>query len=191
MDKNYKQRVKRFFNKEGFYIVLLLCICITAIVATISFKKSHNVKETSKIENIQEGDQTLYVEYYEDVNKFFKDINETRDGVKKQLDYLKELKNTVQNRDPINMDEAINKGEEFLILQEIWQNRPDIYTYNEKLREIEFGMNDVVNSISSVYYNLFNMETEEDVEMLINACDDALMYFDNIADIDFEEYVMK
>ena len=54
MDKNYKQRAKRFFNKEGFYIVLLLCICITAIVATISFKKSHSVKETSKIENIQE-----------------------------------------------------------------------------------------------------------------------------------------
>lgn len=45
MDKNYKQRAKRFFKKEGFYIVLFLCICITATVATISFKKSNDMKE--------------------------------------------------------------------------------------------------------------------------------------------------
>ena len=56
MDKNYKQRAKRFFKKEGFYIVLFLCICITATVATISFKKSNDLKETSKIENIDNGD---------------------------------------------------------------------------------------------------------------------------------------
>ncbi|MFQ7001100.1 MAG: peptidoglycan DD-metalloendopeptidase family protein [Clostridium sp.] len=54
MDKNYKQRAKRFFKKEGFYIVLFLCICITATVATISFKKSNDLKETSKIENIED-----------------------------------------------------------------------------------------------------------------------------------------
>lgn len=172
---------------------ILISLLIGASLLVGCSTNTVEVKElgANEIENIQEGDQTLYVENYEDVNKFFKDINETRDGVKKQLDYLKELKNTVQNHDPINLDEVIDKGEEFLILQKRWQNRPDIYTYNENLREIEFGMNDVVNSISSVYYNLFNMETEEDAKMLINACDDALMYFDNIADIDFEEYVMK
>ena len=172
-------------------ILISLLIGVSLLVGCST--NTVEVKElgTNKIENIQEDDQTLYVECYEDVNKFFKDINETRDGAKKQLDYLKELKNTVQNRDPINMDEAIDKSEEFLILQEIWSNRPDIYTYNEKLREIEFGMNDVVNSISSVYYNLFNMVTDEDAEKLIKSCDNALVYFYNIADIDFEEYVMK
>ena len=172
---------------------ILISLLIGASLLVGCSTNTVEVKElgTNEIENIQEGDQALYVENYEDVYKFFNVINETRDGVKKQLDYLKELKNTVYNRDPINLGEAYDKGGEFLILQEIWHNRPDIYTYNEKLREIEFGMNDVVNSISSVYYNLFNMETEEDAKMLINACDDALMYFDNIADIDFEEYVMK
>ena len=172
---------------------ILISLLIGASLLVGCSTNTVEIKElgTNKIENIQEGDQTLYVENYEDVDKFFKDINETRDGAKKQLDYLKELKNTVQNRDPISLDEAYDKGEEFLILQERWHNRPDIYTYNEKLREIEFGMNDVVNSISSVYYNLFNMVTDEDAEKLIKACDNALMYFDNIADIDFKEYVMK
>ena len=172
-------------------ILISLLIGVSLLVGCST--NTVEVKElgANKIEDIQEGDQTLYVECYEDVNKFFKDINETRDGAKEQLDYLKKLKDTAYNRNPINMDEAMDKGEEFLILQEIWNSRADIYTYNEKLREIEFGMNDVINSISSVYYNLFNMKTDEDVENLINACDNALVYFDNIADIDFEEYVME
>ena len=32
---------------------------------------------------------------------------------------------------------------------------------------------------------------DEDAEKLIKSCDNALVYFYNIADIDFEEYVMK
>ena len=56
MDKNYKQRAKRFFKKEGFYIVLFLCICITATVATISFKKSNDMKETSKMQNAERAE---------------------------------------------------------------------------------------------------------------------------------------
>lgn len=40
MDKNYKQKVKDFFKKEGFYVVLFLCLCIVTTVAAISFKKA-------------------------------------------------------------------------------------------------------------------------------------------------------
>lgn len=172
-------------------ILISLLIGVSLLVGCST--NTVEVKElgANEIEDIQEGDQTLYVECYEDVNKFFKDINETRDGAKEQLDYLKELKDIVINRDPINMGEAMDKGEEFLILQELWCSRPDIYTYNEKLREIEFGMNDLINSINIVYCNLFNMKTDEDAERLINSCDDALDYFDDIADINFEKYVMK
>ena len=59
MDKNYKQRAKGFFKKEGFYIVLFLCLCITAIAATISFNKSNKLKETSEVENIQNEEETI------------------------------------------------------------------------------------------------------------------------------------
>ena len=54
MDKNYKQKVKSFFKKEGFYLVLFLCLCIITAIATLSFKKSNDKEQASKIENTQE-----------------------------------------------------------------------------------------------------------------------------------------
>lgn len=56
MDKNYKQKVKSFFKKEGFYLVLFLCLCIITAVATVSFKKSNDKEQGSKIENTQEAE---------------------------------------------------------------------------------------------------------------------------------------
>lgn len=42
MQTNYKQKVKDFFRKEGFYVVLFLCICLVATGAAISYKQSKN-----------------------------------------------------------------------------------------------------------------------------------------------------
>ena len=51
MDKKYKQKVKEFFRKEGFYLVLFLCLCLVATVITISYKisnKSITQKEVTR-----------------------------------------------------------------------------------------------------------------------------------------------
>lgn len=57
MDKNLKNKVKDFFRKEGFYIVLFLCICIIATVTAISYKMSNS--NTKPKNNATEEELTL------------------------------------------------------------------------------------------------------------------------------------
>lgn len=52
MDKNFKQKVKDFFKKEGFFVVLFLCLCVVTMVAAITIKKA-NVEDTPSIESTQ------------------------------------------------------------------------------------------------------------------------------------------
>lgn len=51
MDKNYKQKAKDFFRKEGFYLVLFICLCIITTVATVAIKKARDSQSQSKIED--------------------------------------------------------------------------------------------------------------------------------------------
>lgn len=60
MDKNYKQKIKDFFRKEGFYIVLFLCLCIVTTVAAVSLKKAKNIESQSSIEK-EENEVSLNV----------------------------------------------------------------------------------------------------------------------------------
>ena len=59
MKTNYKQRIKDFFRKEGFYVVLFLCICMVATVTAISYKqsKSNSVDTNAPIEDNDENDE--------------------------------------------------------------------------------------------------------------------------------------
>ncbi|GAB6169233.1 M23 family metallopeptidase [Clostridium carnis] len=47
MDQNKKNKVKDFFRKEGFYLVLFLCLCVVATVAVVTTKKN-KLSEQSK-----------------------------------------------------------------------------------------------------------------------------------------------
>ena len=49
MDKKYKQKVKEFFRKEGFYVVLFLCLCLVATVTAISYKVSNKNNTQTEI----------------------------------------------------------------------------------------------------------------------------------------------
>jgi len=51
MDKNYKRKVKDFFRKEGFYIVLFICLCIIATIGTLAYRKANNSTSKTNIEN--------------------------------------------------------------------------------------------------------------------------------------------
>lgn len=52
MDKNFKQKVKEFFKKEGFFVVLFICLCVVTMVAAITIKKA-NVEDSPSIESEQ------------------------------------------------------------------------------------------------------------------------------------------
>ena len=51
MDKNYKQKVKDFFRKEGFYVALFLCLCVVTTVAAVSYKKARNAQAERELNN--------------------------------------------------------------------------------------------------------------------------------------------
>lgn len=51
MDQNKKNKVKDFFRKEGFYLVLFVCLCIVATVAAFTIRKNSVAKEEKKVNN--------------------------------------------------------------------------------------------------------------------------------------------
>ena len=51
MDQNKKNKVKDFFRKEGFYLDLLVCLCVVATVAAFTIKKNSVAKEQNNTSN--------------------------------------------------------------------------------------------------------------------------------------------
>lgn len=41
MDKNFKQKVKGFFKKEGIFVALFVCLCVVTMVAAVTIKKAN------------------------------------------------------------------------------------------------------------------------------------------------------
>ena len=56
MDQNKKNSIKNFFRKEGFYLVLFLCLCLVATVAVIT------AKNNSAVKNEKENEFTLNID---------------------------------------------------------------------------------------------------------------------------------
>ena len=51
MDQNKKNKVKDFLRKEGFYLVLFVCLCIVATVAAFTIRKNTTAKEQNQTNN--------------------------------------------------------------------------------------------------------------------------------------------
>ena len=51
MDQNKKDKVKDFFRKEGFYLVLFLCLCVIATVAVVTTKKNKALEQSNQSQN--------------------------------------------------------------------------------------------------------------------------------------------
>lgn len=51
MDQNKKNKVKDFFRREGFYVVLFVCLCLVATVAAFTVRKNSISKEQNKVNN--------------------------------------------------------------------------------------------------------------------------------------------
>ena len=62
MNRNYKHKVKDFFRREGFYLILFLCVCLVATVTTISYKKEKNAEVQKELSNENTQEITLNTE---------------------------------------------------------------------------------------------------------------------------------
>ena len=51
MHVNKKDKVKDFFRKEGFYLVLFLCLCVIATVAIVTTKRNKSLEESNKAQS--------------------------------------------------------------------------------------------------------------------------------------------
>ena len=56
MDQNKKNAIKNFFRKEGFYLILFICLCLVATIAVVT------AKNNSKAENKQDNQFSLNVD---------------------------------------------------------------------------------------------------------------------------------
>ena len=64
MDQNKKTKMKDFFRKEGFYLVLFVCLCVVATATAIAIKNNNSEKKANNNEN----EFTLNVEEKVDSN---------------------------------------------------------------------------------------------------------------------------
>lgn len=65
MDKNKSNKVSNFLKKEGFYVILFVCLCIVATVAAVTIKNNKDIKsahlEQSKL--AEQGSENSSVNY--------------------------------------------------------------------------------------------------------------------------------
>ena len=66
MDKNYKQVVKDFFRKEGFYIVLFVCLSIVTAVGIYVYKGVVDVKSQAELESNGEANEAASINVEEE-----------------------------------------------------------------------------------------------------------------------------
>ena len=109
MDQNKKNKVKDFFRKEGFYLVLFVCLCIVATVAAFTIRKNSVANEQNKVNN------ELSLNEVEDNNS-----SETDSSFNKQ------------NAERVeNNDELANINEESLSEPEVANAEDEVATNNQ------------------------------------------------------------
>lgn len=127
MDNKYKQKVKRFFKKEGFYVVLFLCLCLVATVTAISYKVSS--KNNTKTEITKNGDNAELSINTEDKNKITSEIQNAERVAKDKVEQKVEDKaNTTETTKAVTASAEVefNKPVDGLLLRG--------YTYPKPVR---------------------------------------------------------
>lgn len=51
MKQDKKDKVKDFFRKEGFYLILFLCLCVIATVTVVTTKRNKSLQESNQAKN--------------------------------------------------------------------------------------------------------------------------------------------
>ena len=124
MDQNKKNKVKDFFRKEGFYLVLFVCLCIVATVAAFTIRKNSVAKEENKVNNELS-------------------LNEVEDNTSSETDsnFNKQNAERVENN-----DELANSNEESLSEPEVANAEEEVATNDQE----EVAENQVTEEVADV-----------------------------------------
>lgn len=108
MDKNYKQIVKDFFRKEGFYIVLFICLCIVATVGTIVYKNVVDIKSQADLETSQDSNEEASLNKDQKNNEDA--IKESDKGVSTEIPNAERAENKKNNNNNNNNNNSSSKA---------------------------------------------------------------------------------
>ena len=124
MDQNKKNKVKDFFRKEGFYLVLFVCLCIVATVAAFTIRKNSVANEQNKANNELS-------------------LNEVEDNTSSETDsnFNKQNAERVENN-----DELANSNEESLSEPEVANAEEEVATNDQE----EVAENQVTEEVADV-----------------------------------------
>ena len=116
MDQNKKNKVKDFFRKEGFYLVLLVCLCVVATIAAFTIKKNSVAKEQNKTSNelsLNDVQDSNSSEVDSNVNKQNAERVESNDKLANNEESLQ--KDITNNTNDINNENKVANyiGEQF------------------------------------------------------------------------------
>lgn len=106
MDKKANNKTLNFFKKEGFYVVLFICLCIVATVASIT--ASNNKKFSSNQEAIQK-EQANAGDILQEQEKQYQDALQVKKENLSKTEVLKEVPN-IQKVTTGNVTSTVSKS---------------------------------------------------------------------------------
>lgn len=130
MDKNYKQVVKDFFRKEGFYIVLFVCLSIVAAIGTIVYKNAIDIKSQTELENNEETNEAASINVEEE-KKDNNNVDKKDKGVSKEVPNAERAENT--NKDN-NATRAVVASSEVKFIKPVEGALLRSYTYPKPVK---------------------------------------------------------
>ena len=152
MDQNKKNKVKDFFRKEGFYLVLLVCLCVVATVAAFTIKKNSVAKEQNNTSNelsLNDVQDSNSSEVDSNVNKQNAERVESNDKLANNEESLQ--KDITKNAERVENNDELAEANDNEISQE------------EVTNEVDNDTNDTNEAIVSENQN--NSEQEADVDV--------------------------
>lgn len=146
MNLNNKDKVKDFFRREGFYFILLICLCIVAVVAAFTIKKNNELKQS----NDHNNEFTLNVE--DSTN----DSTETSRNEMPNADRVENGDNVAEGSN--ELDEVAN-NEEVDDYTEVADNTEDVPVSNT-VTEVVFQL-PLEGMISREYKEMVRLQNSE------------------------------
>lgn len=146
MNLNNKDKVKDFFRREGFYFILLICLCIVAVVAAFTIKKNNELKQS----NDHNNEFTLNVE--DSTN----DSTETSRNEMPNADRVENGDNVAEGSN--ELDEVAN-NEEVNDYTEVADNTEDVPVSNT-VTEVVFQL-PLEGMVSREYKEMVRLQNSE------------------------------
>lgn len=91
MDRKIKDKSSSFFKKEGFYVILFVCLCIVATVAAISVKNNRALKSKPPVAENNIEEQSKLAQNNQEPSTEINNALQVKEGVNKTTESSKNI----------------------------------------------------------------------------------------------------